>query len=432
MFEKTRHRPVKVLQFGEGGFLRAFVDWMLQRVNDEGVFDGGVTVVQPIAAGLCEQLMAQDGNYHLLMRGLRDGVPTVEEAKIDVIEGCVNPYTDYEAYLAQAENPALRFVVSNTTEAGIAYEAGDRLADAPQTSFPAKVTALLWRRYQKGLSGLVFLPCELIEKNGTTLREIVLRYAREWALGEDFCRWIETENMFCNTLVDRIVTGYPKDEVLPEYADDKMLDTSEIFHLWVIEGYRGLFSELPLDRAGLNVILTDDITPYRTRKVRILNGAHTSLIPYALLSGVETVRDCMQNETLSAFVRSAVYEEIIPTLDLPREELEAYAEAVFERFDNPYIRHYCSSISLNSVSKFRVRVLPSLLEYRRRFGKEPEKLLFSFAKLIDFYRTDMVKDDPAVAAFMKDASVEEILANVAFWGEDLSFLAAGVKKYANS
>ena len=431
MFERTKHRPIKILQFGEGGFLRAFVDWMVQKVNDCGAFEGGVAVVQPIAEGLCDRLMAQDGCYNLLQRGLRNGEATVEKAEIDVIETCVNPYCDYEGYLALAENPELRFVVSNTTEAGIAYEAGDTLADAPQKSFPAKVTALLWRRFEKKLPGLVFLPCELIEKNGSTLQEIVLRYAREWGLGENFTSWIEKENIFCNTLVDRIVTGYPKDEMLPEYADDAMLDTSELFHLWVIEGYRGLFSELPLDRAGLNVILTDDITPYRTRKVRILNGAHTSLIPYALLSGVETVRDCMQNETLSAFVRSAVYEEIIPTLDLPREELEAYAEAVFERFDNPFIRHYCASISLNSVSKFRVRVLPSLLEYRRRFGKEPEKLLFSFAKLIDFYRTDAVKDDPAVAAFMKTATVEEILSREDLWGEDLSILVDGVKKYAN-
>ena len=432
MFEKNVHRPIKILQFGEGGFLRAFADWMIQKVNDSGAFEGGVAIVQPIAQGLCDRLMAQGGVYNLLQRGLRDGVPTVDATRIDVIESCVNPYRDYEAYLALAELPELRFVISNTTEAGIVYEAGDKLTDAPQKSFPAKVTAFLYRRFQKNLPGLVFLPCELIEKNGTTLREIVLRYASEWALGDAFSLWVEKENIFCNTLVDRIVTGYPKDEDLPDYAEDGMLDTSELFHLWVIEGYMGLFEELPLDRAGLNVILTEDITPYRTRKVRILNGAHTSMIPYALLSGVATVRECMLDETLSSFVRGCVYEEIIPTLDLPREELESYAEAVFERFENPYIKHYCASISLNSVSKFRVRVLPSLLEYRRRFGKEPERLLCAFAKLIDFYRTDAVKDDPEVAAFMKSASVEEILANEKLWGEDLSALAAGVKKYANS
>ena len=422
----------KVIQFGEGGFLRGFVDWMLQCVNEQTDFDGSVVVVQPIERGLCDLLTKQGCRYNLLMRGMRDGAPCVDAKAIDVIDRCVNPYADYDAYLALAEDPAFRFVVSNTTEAGISYTEGDTLDAHPQTSFPAKVCALLWRRFQCRLPGFVFLPCELIEQNGSTLKSIVLRYAREWALGEVFEAWIEHENIFCNTLVDRIVTGYPKDETLPEYADDKMLDTCELFHLWVIEGYTGLFAELPFDRAGLNVILTDDITPYRTRKVRILNGAHTSLIPYALLSGVETVRDCMQDKTLSAHLHACVFDEIIPTLDLPEEELISYANSVLERFDNPYIRHYCSSIALNSVSKFKVRVLPSILEYVRRKNSYPEHLLLAFAKLIDFYRTDMVQDDPAVAAFMRSATVEEILANTALWDEDLSHLAAEVKKYANS
>ena len=422
----------KVIQFGEGGFLRGFVDWMLQCVNETTDFNGSVVVVQPIERGMCEMLEAQNCNYNLLMRGMRDGKACVDAKYIEVIDRCVNPYVDYDAYLALAENPDFRFVVSNTTEAGISYTAGDTLESRPQVSFPAKVCALLWKRYQCKLPGFVFIPCELIEANGSTLKSIVLRYASEWNLGDDFIAWVEKENIFCNTLVDRIVTGYPREEKIEGYENDNMLDTCELFHLWVIEGYPDLFRELPFDRAGLNVTLTDDITPYRTRKVRILNGAHTSLIPYALLSNVETVRDCMQNETLSAHLRACIFEEIIPTLDLPEDELISYADSVLERFDNPYIRHYCSSIALNSVSKFKVRVLPSILEYVRKKNAYPEHLLFAFAKLIDFYRTDMVQDSPDVAAFMKTATVEEILANTALWDADLSFLAAEVKKYANS
>jgi len=241
----------KVIQFGEGGFLRGFVDWMLQCVNETTDFDGSVVVVQPIERGMCEMLEAQNCNYNLIMRGMRDSKACVEAKFIDVIDRCVNPYTDYDAYLALAENPDFRFVVSNTTEAGISYTEGDTLEARPQVSFPAKVCALLWKRYQCKLPGFVFIPCELIEANGSTLKSIVLRYADEWGLGADFVAWIENENIFCNTLVDRIVTGYPRDEKIGGYENDKMLDTCELFHLWVIEGYTKLFEELPFDKAGL-------------------------------------------------------------------------------------------------------------------------------------------------------------------------------------
>ena len=291
------------------------------------------------------------------------------------------------------------------------------------------MTALLKRRFDLGLPGFVFLPCELIDKNGSTLKRLVLRYAREWEFGTEFERFVEEENVFCNTLVDRINTGFPRGEDLGLGYEDNLLNTSEYFHLWVIEGPAERVLEIPFDKTDLNVIVTDDMTMYRTRKVRILNGAHTAMIPYALLRGVETVGDCMADETMSAFVKSCVYDEIIPTLDLPRQELLSYADSVFERFANPYIRHFCSSIALNSVSKFKVRVLPSLLEYIKRCGKMPEKLLFSFARLIEFYKTGEPNDDKDVTAFMKSASVEEILANRSLWDEDLSFLAQEVKKY---
>jgi tagaturonate reductase len=269
----------------------------------------------------------------------------------------------------------------------------------------------------------------LIDKNGKNLRECVIKCARNWGFDEEFISWVENENVFCNTLVDRINTGYPKDENIE--SDDKMLNTSEYFHLWVVEGYDKLFDEIPFDKANLNVIVTNELEKYRTRKVRILNGAHTSMIPYALLSGLETVKDCLEDEKMSAFLRRCVFEEIMPTLDLPKEELEAYASSVMERFANPYIKHYCSSIALNSVSKFKVRVLPSLEEYIVRFGKMPENLLFSFAQLIKFYRTDMTNDAADVTTFMKTATIEEILANETLWDKDLSYLVEGVKKYVD-
>ena len=400
-------RPEKIIQFGEGGFLRGFVDWMLQEINEKTDFNGSVVVVQPIENGMCEMLQKQDCMYTHICRGI-EGVDT---RIVDVISRCINPYEDYDSYLKLAENPDFKFVVSNTTEAGISYSEGDKLSDRPQKSFPAKVTALLKKRFDLGLDGFVFLPCELIDKNGSTLKNIILRYADEWGLGDDFKKFVEKENVFCNTLVDRINTGYPKGEDLQLGYEDNMVNTSEYFHLWVIEGPKDKVLEIPFDKTDLNVIVTDDMSMYRTRKVRILNGAHTAMIPYALLSGVETVKGCMEDKTMCEFDKACVYDEIIPTLDLPKEELLSYADSVFERFNNPYIKHFCSSISLNSVSKFKVRVLPSILEYIKRFDKMPEKLLFSFARLIEFYKTDMPNDDKDVVEFMKKASVEEILAN---------------------
>lgn len=415
----------KVIQFGEGGFLRGFADWMLQIVNEKTDFGGKVVVVQPIECGMCDILTAQNCKYTHICRGLEG----VETKKIDVISRCVKPYDDFDAYLKLAENPNFRFVISNTTEAGICFDGNDKLEDKPAKTFPAKLTQLLYKRFDLGLSGFVFLPCELIDKNGENLKKCVLKYADLWNLGEDFKAWLEKDNIFCNTLVDRINTGYPKDE--DTGIDDKMLNTSEYFHLWVIEGYKGLFDEIPFDKCGLNVILTDNLPMYRTRKVRILNGAHTSLVPYALLEGFETVKECMDDEKMLSHIKKCVYDEIIPTLDLPKEELIEYADNVLKRFANPYIKHYLSSIALNSVSKFKVRVLPSIREYIKRYNKMPETLLFSFAKLIDFYRTDMTNDDKDITAFMKTAAVREILANEKLWDEDLTYLAKEVEKYAD-
>ena len=423
-FEKTI-RPERVIQFGEGGFLRGFVDWMLQKVNESSDFNGSVVVVQPIEQGMCDMLEAQNCVYTHVVRGV-EGVDTTV---VDVISRCVKPYEDFASYLALAENPDFRFVVSNTTESGIVFSDEDKITDAPPKTFPAKVTLLLKRRFELGLGGFIFLPCELIDRNGDNLKKCILKYAELWNLGDDFCAWVENENVFTNTLVDRINTGFPRGEDLGLGYEDNLLNTSEFFHLWVIETEHDLESELPFASAGLNVIVTKDkLEMYRTRKVRILNGAHTSLVPYAMLEGFDTVKSCIDDERMCAHLRRCVFDEICPTLDLPKDELLAYANSVVERFGNPYIKHYLSAISLNSVSKFKVRVLPSILEYIKRYNKMPETLIFAFAKLIEFYKTDMPQDAPEVIAFMKAHNTREILANVDFWGQDLSFLAEEIEK----
>ncbi len=424
-FEKTQ-RVERVIQFGEGGFLRGFVDWMLQKVNEKSDFDGSVVVVQPIEAGMCDMLSAQNCVYTHVIRGIEG----VDKTLVDVISRCVKPYEDFEGYLALADQPEMRFVVSNTTESGIVYSDEDKITDAPPKTFPAKVTLLLKRRFEKGLPGFIFLPCELIDRNGDNLKKCVLKYADLWNLGCDFKAWVEKENIFTNTLVDRINTGYPKGEDMGLGYEDNMVNTSEFFHLWVIETDADIEAELPFSKAGLNVIVTPDkLEMYRTRKVRILNGAHTSLVPYALLSGLDTVKSCIDDAKMNEHIKKCVFDEIIPTLDLPRDELISYANSVIERFSNPYIKHYLSSIALNSVSKFKVRVLPSILEYIKRYNKMPETLLFSFAKLIEFYKTDMTNDAPEVVEFMKNNDTAAILANTSLWGEDLSALVPEVEKY---
>ncbi len=412
-------RTERFIQFGEGGFLRGFADWMIQKINDTTDFEGSVVVVQPIKEGLCDALSSQDCKYTHLVRG-EEGY---ESSVIDVISRCVKPYDDFDSYLSLASQPELRYIISNTTEAGITFNKNDKKTDTPPSSFPAKVTLLLKKRYDLGLGGFVFLPCELIDRNGDNLKSCILKYAELWGYDDSFMAWVENENVFTNTLVDRINTGYPKGEKIELTFDDKMVNTSEFFHLWVIETDYDLEAELPFKKAGLNVIVTRNaLEKYRTRKVRILNGAHTSLVPYALLCGFDTVKSCVDDEKMNAYIRKCVFDEIIPTLDLPRDELISYANDVLVRFANPYIKHYLSSIALNSVSKFKVRVLPSILEYKKRFGTYPSTLIFAFKKLIEFYKTDMTNDDPAICEFMKTATLDEILANHKLWGQDLSEL----------
>ena len=411
----------RIIQFGEGGFLRGFVDYFFQKLNDKGLFEGSVVVVQPIKTGMCDMLTAQNCEYNLFLRGVDNGKVVDEHTHIDVISRCINPYKDYEEYLSLAKNPDFRFIVSNTTEAGIVYEDDNKLSDAPANSFPAKLTALLYERFKAGLPGFIVLSCELIDHNGEELLKCCKKYVLKWELGENFGLWLERENSFCSTLVDRIVTGFPRDEhkALEERIgqEDNMMDTAEIFHLWVIQGNHE--DELPLQKAGFNVVWTDNVDPYKKRKVRILNGAHTSMVLAARLYGLETVGECMKDEKVSSLLRKSVFEEIIPTIG-DTEDNRKFGEAVFERFSNPFIKHQLLSIALNSVSKFRARVLPTILEYKAENGKYPKILSFSLAALIAFYNTDEANDGEEIIKFMKSASVAEILKREDYWGEDLS------------
>ncbi len=423
----------KVMQFGEGNFLRGFVDWMIDKLNKEADWNGGVVLVQPLPNGLCDMINEQDGLYDLYLRGLQNGERVEETRVVECVTRCINPFADTDAFFEMAKNPELRFIVSNTTEAGIEYKPNQSADDFAGTTYPGRLTMFLKARFDTGLNGFVLFPCELIDKNGDRLKECVIQYAKDWNYGDEFIKWVEEENHFTNTLVDRIVTGYPR-ETAKEMEEsfghlDNVIDTAEIFHLWVIEGDKKYAEEIPFHKIGLNVLWTDDVTPYKKRKVRILNGAHTMMVLAARLAGLETVGEAMEDELIYSFMYKGVFEEIIPTLDLPKEELVEFANAVIERFKNPFIKHYLLSIALNSVSKFKVRDLPSLLGYMDEFGKEPNCLVFSLAALIKFYKGDEANDDAAVMEYMKNASVADILAKEDFWGQDLSMLRPSVEKY---
>lgn len=454
-----KERPIKAIQFGEGNFLRAFIDYQIDILNEKAGFNGDVIMVQPLERGMGDMINAQNGLYTTVLRGIENGKEVENFRKITCVRGCLNPYTDFDKYIAQAENPDLRFVFSNTTEAGIAYDPEVKLEDKPQKSFPGKVTAFLYKRYQafKGdkTKGLIFIPCELIDKNGATLKKYVLAHAKDWKLEDAFISWIENACSFCNSLVDRIVPGYPRAEAEKiqqklGYADN-LLDAAESFLFWAIEySDRSHEDELPTSKAGLNVVWTDDMTFYRTRKVRILNGAHTMSVLAAYQTGLDTVEQCMHSDLISTFMHKGLFEEIIPSMDGDKDLLTSYAGDVLERFKNPYIVHLLLSISLNSTSKFKTRDLPSILGYVEKFHKLPAVLTFSLASLISFYEgtereadalkgtrngeTYLIKDNPEVldkfqelykaeyADNKEKASkiAHEILSLSAWWGQDLT------------
>lgn len=421
-----------VLQFGTGNFLRAFIDPFLDTMRRQGLYDGAAVIVSPTNSAAVERLNAQNCAYHLLLRGMENGEQKADLTEIHSVTRAVNPYRDFDAFLALAGQPDLRFIVSNTTEAGIAFDESCRFDDRPQASFPGKLTRFLYERYQKGLPGFVLLPCELIDDNGTLLKKYVKQYAGLWALPPAFLSWLEEENTFCNTLVDRIVTGFPKADADAWFekigSPDPLLDAAEPYHLWVIEG--DFEKELPLKQAGVNVIWTNDVRPYKKMKVRILNGLHTSMVFLGLLMGHETVADCMNDPLLSVYLSRLLQEEILPTLD-SSEAVSAFAAAVEQRFKNPFLRHRLESISLNSVSKYRVRVLPTLFDRTAVRGETPKVFALSLAALLCYYKTRAPQDDPALVSFIKQNDLPAVLANAEFWGADLSFLCPQVEACFN-
>ncbi|MCT4703828.1 tagaturonate reductase [Enterobacteriaceae bacterium H20N1] len=387
--------PSRIIQFGEGNFLRAFIDWQIDLLNEHTDLNAGIEIVRPIDSAFPPSLSTQDGLYTTIIRGLNEQGEAVSDARlIRSVNREINVYQDYDEFLKLACNPDIRFVFSNTTEAGISYHAGDKYEDTPAVSYPAKLTRLLFERFSHfdgaADKGWVMIPCELIDYNGEALLELVLRYAQEWALPTTFTKWLHEANTFCSTLVDRIVTGYPRDEAAALEArlgyKDAFLDTAEHFYLFVIQGPASLAKELRLDCYPLNVLIVDDIKPYKARKVAILNGAHTALVPVAWLAGLNTVGEAMNDAEVCRFVEKTIAEEIIPVLDLPRDELLSFAQAVTSRFQNPYIQHQLLSIALNGMTKYRTRILPQLLAGLEATGKLPPRLTFALAALMAFYQ----------------------------------------------
>lgn len=448
-----KEAPERVLQFGEGIFLRAFVDYYFDLLNEKAGFNGKVVIVQPRKphgnSTVKDSINAQEGLYTLYSRGFENNQKVNDKRIISCVSRCLNSHTDYESFMACADNPDLRYITCNTTEAGIVYDPSCLFTDTPAASFPGKLTQFLYRRYQTfgAGKGFVILPCELIDDNGKALKKCVLKYAAQWNLGDGFTEWIETQNLFCSTLVDRIVTGYPQSEIdtlnRENGYEDAILNTAEVFSSWVIEGPASLKEELPFDKAGLPVLITDNHKPYKERKVRILNGAHTSMVLGAYLAGQDIVRDCMDDEGILHFMNKALYDEIIPTLSLPEEDCRGFAAAVTERFKNPFIDHSLLAISLNSTSKWKARVLPSLKGYVAKFKSLPACITASFAFYLQFYKGIRLEDDGLLATrgtnsyFIKDdlnvlefyaAHKEDSLkdyvhaacSNSDFWGEDLT------------
>ena len=451
-----RQHPTKIIQFGEGNFLRAFVGWQIDLLNEHTDLDAGIAIIRPINSDFPPSLSTQDGLYTTIIRGLNEQGEAVKEVRlIRSVNQEINVYQEFGQCLTLAHDENIQFIFSNTTEAGISYNEQDKLTDTPPSSYPAKLTRLLYERfiYFSGSAdkGLIILPCELIDYNGETLRELVLRYAEQWQLSAEFIHWLEQNNTFCSTLVDRIVTGYPHNEAETLQQElgyqDTFLDTAEYFYLFVIQGPRSLEKLLRLDQHKLNILIVDDIKPYKERKVAILNGAHTALVPVAYLAGLDYVGDAMADPQISQFVEKTIANEIIPVLSLPKEELASFAQAVINRFRNPFIQHQLLSIALNSMTKFRTRLLPQLLAYQEKNNTLPVNLTFALAALIAFYRgkrnDDVIplQDDAFWLALFSDAwqkvaqqdmslteLVQLVLQQSAHWEQDLTQVTGLVER----
>ncbi len=402
-------RPIKIMQFGEGNFLRAFVDWIIENLNEHGAINAGVAVVQPMPFGRVKDLEAQDGLYTVRLEGIDKGEEVKSSRVIDVIEDCINPFTEYEHFLSYGESEDLQIIISNTTEAGIAVDPTDTDFTVCPKSYPGKLLALLKRRYEhfKGdiTKGLAIVPCELIDNNGDELYRCLVELAEINHMDAEFINWLKKANHFTSTLVDRIVPGYPKNEIDAIREETGYIDNNvvkgEIFHLWVLKKEPHVQKVLPADSTGLNVIFADDIKPYKQRKVKILNGSHTAMVPVAYLCGIDTVGEAVNDKTIGKYVHDFVFDEVNPTIPLPQDQMIAFANSVIERYRNPFIRHELMSIALNSTTKFKTRLLPTLCDYVRIKGTLPQHLLFSFAAIVEFHKgkrgeeTIALKDDPA-------------------------------------
>ena len=449
--------PERVLQFGDGKFLRAFSEHFVDIMNEKAGFDSKVVVCQARGNDRDNVLNEQEGLYTLVLRGLSGGKKEEMTRVISCISRCINPARDFDALLEKAGNPDLRFIVSNTSEAGIAFDADCRPDDCPPKSFPGKLTRFLYERYKKNLPGFIILSCELIDRNGDVLLDCVEKYIKLWDLPEGFLNWVRSENRFCSTLVDRIVSGCTKDEaasLCEKFGyEDELIDVGEIYGLWVIEADESIKKEFPVDKCDVPILITDNVDAYKKRKVRMLNGAHTSMIMAAYLAGHDTVGSCMEDPVIRDFMRRTLRDEIIPVLnDFDESDLSGFADAIEDRFANPFIHHELLSIALNSTAKWKARVMPTVLEYHEQTGKLPSRLSFSFAAYLSFYhrgrklteegleakRGDdiyLIKDDRNVLeAFygLKDATLDvladKIISNEDMWGDGLRDLPGFTEK----
>ena len=454
-------RPVTILQFGEGNFLRAFADWAIDIANERGVMNDGVVICKPRARSgggrqVIDTLREQDNLYHVVLEGVEDMQPKREVRLVQCVMDCVEPHEQYAMYEQYITSEQLRVVISNTTEAGIRYVEGDDIAALPPKSYPAKMTALLYRRFKHfagdTTKGLVIICCELIENNGSTLKEYVLRHARSNNLEQSFVDWVEQSCSFCDSLVDRIVSGFPHDTidaVKQEIGyDDEAVVVGELYHLWVIggEGYLKAKELLPLDEAGLDVVFVPAVNQFRDKKVRILNGSHTGMVALSLLMGCRTVAEAFATPDIERFVKKMVYEEVLPMIDGEREVLHRFADSILERFYNPYIKHQLKSIALNSLSKWQTRNYPTLIDNWQRLGVVANCECLSFAALLAYYAPQSgfePDDDVEHIAFIRDnwdstdiyATVSAIVQNEQIFSEDFSQVAGFIPKvvmYLNS
>lgn len=465
---KKVERKIKVMQFGEGNFLRAFVDWIINSVNKANAFDGGVVVVQPMPFGRVKELNEADDLYTLYLQGLQDGKAVRCHEVIKTIQDALNPFEEYDKYLKYAESDDLQIIISNTTEAGIAFDENDTDFSKCPNSYPGKLLAFLKRRYDAKKKGLYIIPCELIDHNGATLKEVLVKLAKHNKMDSKFISWVENENKYYNTLVDRIVPGYPRNEATDFQLDlgyqDQNMVVGEIFHLWCLDAQtvadkktqkanlEALKNLLGTDKAGLNVLFVDSIVPYKQRKVKILNGSHTTLVPVSYLAGIDAVKETIEDNELGKFVKEFIFDEVIPTIDIPQDQMIAYSNSVLERYMNPYVHHLLMSIALNSSSKYKERVLPSVIYNLETLKTLPKHALFSLAALMVFYRGTRLSDGSKIeisdtntawldllaglwAQYDKDKDANKVVTGVlgfkSHWGVDLNEFD-GVNEYVTA